>query len=213
MKSGTRNKGLRLRHFDLSRDATYYTRPMSEASSKTLQVGPLADERADVHLTIALADLPRVQPRLGATAGTISGRVRFRREGALAVATVTVNGAVPLVCQRCLALMSWPIEGAAQVALIEAESQADAVPEHLEPVWAPQGHVSLRDLLEEELLLCLPIVALHPQGSACTPAAAGSSAERSAVQRPFAQLGELLKRDTESNIAREETIRGRSKMS
>jgi DUF177 domain-containing protein len=203
--------------FDLRRVGTYYTRPMSEASSKTLNVGPLADEQADVRLSIPLADFPRVQPRLGATVGTISGRVRFRREGALAVAAVEVSGAVPMVCQRCLALMSWPIDGSALVALIEAESQADAVPEHLEPVWAPQGRVSLRDLVEEELLLCLPIVALHAQASTCTPpaarASAASSAELSTVQRPFAQLGELLRRDTESNIAREEIIRGRSKKS
>jgi uncharacterized protein len=203
--------------FDLRRVGTYYTRPMSEASSKTLNVGPLADEQADVRLSIPLADFPRVQPRLGATDGAISGRVRFRREGALAVAAVEVSGAVPLVCQRCLALMSWPIAGSALVALIPAESQADEVPEHLEPMWAPGGRVSLRDLLEEELLLCLPIVPLHADASACAPAAAGEreepSVDHSGVQRPFEQLGELLKRDTESSIAREEIKRGRSKKS
>jgi uncharacterized protein len=211
------NNGLEQMRFDLSRDATYYTRPMSEASSKTLLVGPLADERADMLLSIPLADLPRVQPRLAATAGTISARVQFRREGALAVAAVAVSGAVPMICQRCLALMSWPVDGNALVAFIEAESQADVMPDYLEPVWAPQGRVSVRDLVEEELLLCLPIVALHPHRSGCTPPAtrtsATSSADRSAVQRPFAQLGELLRRDTESNIASEETIRGRSKKS
>jgi uncharacterized protein len=204
--------------FDLRRVGTYYTRPMSEASSKTLNVGPLADEQADVRLSIPLADFPRVQPRLGATEGTINGRVRFRREGGLAVAAVEVSGVLPLVCQRCLTLMSWPIDGSALVALIPAESQADEVPEHLEPVWAPGGRVSLRDLLEEELLLCLPIVPLHTEASACAPVAAGASVEpsvdhRSGVQRPFEQLGELLKRDTESSIAREEINRGRSKKS
>ena len=202
--------------FDLRRVGTYYTPPMSEASSKTLNVGPLADEQADVRLSIPLADFPRVQPRLGATVGTISGRVRFRREGGLAVAAVEVSGAVPLVCQRCLALMSWPIDGSALVALIPAESQADEVPEHLEPMWAPGGRASLRDLLEEELLLCLPIVPLHADASACA-AAAGVSAEpsvdRSGVQRPFEQLRELFKRDTESSIAREEIKRGRPKKS
>jgi len=202
--------------FDLRRVGTYYTRPMSEASSKTLNVGPLADEQADVRLSIPLADFPRVQPRLGATVGTISGRVRFRREGGLAVAAVEVSGAVPLVCQRCLALMSWPIEGSALVALIAAESQADEVPEHLELVWAPGGRVSLRDLLEEELLLCLPIVPLHADASACAPDAGVTeepSERSSGVQRPFEQLGELLKRDSKSSIAREEDNRGRSKKS
>jgi len=190
---------------------------MSEASSKTLNVERLADEQADLRLSIPLAAFPRVQPRLGGTDGVISGRVRFRREGRFAVARVEVSGVVPLVCQRCLALMSWPIAGSALVALIPAESQADEVPQHLEPLWAPDGRVSLRDLFEEELLLCLPIVPLHADLSACVPAATVAreepGADRSRVQRPFERLGELLKRDTESSIAREEIGRGRSKKS
>jgi uncharacterized protein len=202
--------------FDLRGVDTYYTRPMSEASSKTLNVEPLADERADLRLSIPLAEFPRVQPRLGAAGGAIDGRVRFRRDAGFAAAAVEVSGAVPLVCQRCLELMSWPIHGSAQVALIPLESQADAVPEHLEPIWAPGGRISLRDLLEEELLLCLPIVPLHPNAIGCKPAAAASEApsvDRSSVQRPFERLGELLKRDTLSSIAREEIDSGRPKKS
>jgi uncharacterized metal-binding protein YceD (DUF177 family) len=74
----------------------------------------------------------------------------------------------------------------------------------------------MRDLLEEELLLCLPIVPLHLEARVCRPAAvagAEPSVDRSGVQRPFERLGELLKRDTESSIAREEIKRGRSKKS
>jgi uncharacterized protein len=185
--------------FDLRGVDTYYTRPMSEASSKTLNVESLADEQADLRLSVPLAEFPRVQPRLGGTAGTIDGRVRFGREAGFVVASIEVSGAVPLVCQRCLELMSWPIEGSARVALIALESQADGVPQHLEPLWAPGSRVSLRDLLEEEVLLCLPIVPLHAPGSACKPAGLGGEApggDSGGVQRPFERLGELLKRDT-----------------
>jgi uncharacterized protein len=202
--------------FDLRGVDTYYTRPMSEASSKTLNVELLADEQADLRLAIPLAEFPRVQARLGGTEGMISGRVRFRRDSGYAVAAVEVLGSVPLVCQRCLELMSWPIDGSAQVALIPTESQAGEVPEHLEPTWAPGGRISMRDLLEEELLLCLPIVPLHVDARACRPAAVASdepSVGPSSVQRPFERLGELLKRNTESSIAREEMKRGRSKKS
>ena len=185
--------------FDLSGVDTYYTRPMSEASSKTLNVESLADEQADLRLSVPLTEFARLLPRLGGTTGAIDGRVRFGREAGFAVASVEVSGAVPLVCQRCLELMSWPIEGSARVALIALESQADTVPQELEPLWAPGGRVSLRDLLEEEVLLCLPIVPLHAPGSPCKPAQLGgapTSADRGGVQRPFERLGELLKRDT-----------------
>jgi uncharacterized metal-binding protein YceD (DUF177 family) len=74
----------------------------------------------------------------------------------------------------------------------------------------------MRDLLEEELLLCLPIVPLHLDARACRPVAvarAQPSGDPSSVQRPFERLGELLKRDTESSIARQEIKRGRPKKS
>jgi uncharacterized metal-binding protein YceD (DUF177 family) len=63
--------------------------------------------------------------------------------------------------------------------------------------------VSVRDLVDEEVLLALPHVARHEEGSECAdsdmqlPGQEAESAEEAAaadVQRPFAQLGELLKR-------------------
>ncbi len=200
-----------LGRFDLGRVGTYYTRPMSEAWSKPRDVGALADEQADLELAIPLAELSRVRERLGALEGTISGRVHFGRDGEFAVATLEVSGSVPLVCQRCLKLMPWKIDGRAKVALIAADSQADRVPEHLEPVLAAGGRISLRELFEEELLLDLPIVALHSDERECKPTA--SADRESAVQRPFERLGELLKRGKEPSIAREETHHGRSKKS
>ena len=200
--------------FDLGGVDTYYTRPMSEAWSKTRDVGGLADEQADLELAIPLAEFPRVRARLGATEGTVAGHVRFSRDGEFAVAALEVSSSVPLVCQRCLKLMPWKVDGQARVALIVQDSQADRVPEHLEPMLAPGGRISLRDLLEEELMLALPLVALHADARECAPALrAGEPAEDSSVQRPFERLGELLKRATEPSIAREETNHGRSKKS
>src|ERR1700685_346253 len=155
--------------FDLDRVGTYYTRPMSEAWSKPRDVGALADEQADLELAIPLAELSRARESLGALEGTISGRGHFGREGEFAVAALEVSGSVPLVCQRCLKLMPWKIDGRAKVALIAADSQADQVPEHLEPVLALGGRVRLADLVEEELLLELPIVALHTDARDCEP--------------------------------------------
>jgi uncharacterized protein len=182
---------------------------MSEAWSKPRDVGALADEQADLELAIPLAEFSRVRSRLGARDGTLSARAHFGRDGEFAVAALELAGSVPLVCQRCLQLMPWKIEGRARVALIAADAQADRVPEHLEPMVAAGGRISLRDLFEEELLLALPIVALHTDERSCAPAV--PAAEESALQRPFERLGELLKRSTEPSIAREETNHGRSK--
>ena len=73
--------------------------------------------------------------------------------------------------------------------------EADQLPEGLETVLAAGRQLSIRDLIEEELLLLLPIVPRHSQrdcGAVGDPSAAG---ERDEVHRPFERLGELLKRD------------------
>jgi len=195
--------------FDLDRADTYYTRPMSEAWSKPRDVGALADEQADLALAIPLAEFSRVEARLGAREGTISARARFGRDGEFAVAALELAGSVPLVCQRCLQPMAFEVEGQARVALIGSDAQADRVPEHLEPILAAGGRISLRDLFEEELLLALPIVALHTDERSCAPAAPAQ--EEGVRQRPFERLGELLKRTTEPGSAREEIDHGRAK--
>jgi len=88
-----------------------------------------------------------------------------------------------------------------RVALLPSEADVARVPEDLEPMLAPGGRISVDELIEEELMLFLPIVPLHtdPAGSqtcaASSPgseAAAGGSPEP--THRPFERLQELLKR-------------------
>jgi uncharacterized metal-binding protein YceD (DUF177 family) len=62
--------------------------------------------------------------------------------------------------------------------------------------------VSVRDLVDEEIMLALPNVPRHAEGSECArrevqlPGQADEpdAEANSQVQKPFAQLGELLKR-------------------
>ncbi len=63
---------------------------MSEGWSKLLDIGPLADGRAEIDFSIPLKEFPRVLPLLAAPDGEARGRVDFSREGRIAVAEVTV---------------------------------------------------------------------------------------------------------------------------
>jgi uncharacterized protein len=94
------------------------------------------------------------------------------------------------------------VNSSVRVALITAEADASRVPEHLEPVLAPGGRTTVGELVEEELLLALPIVPLHGEGSDCAvavEAAEGGATQvlqdpEQTTQKPFAQLDKLLKR-------------------
>jgi uncharacterized protein len=172
---------------------------MSEGWSKLLDIGPLADGRAEVDFSIPLKEFPRVLPLLAVPDGEATGRVDFTREGRTAVAEVTVRAELMLICQRCLSPLVFRVDGKGRAALVATPAEADRVPEALETVLASEYRISIRDLVEEELLLTLPLVPRHAD-RICAGDSAGMQ-ERGAAEepggethRPFGQLGELLKR-------------------
>jgi uncharacterized protein len=98
--------------------------------------------------------------------------------------------------------MRWPVEVKSRIALVSDYSAADRVPDGLEVFLVEAESVSVRDLVDEEILLALPQVARHEEGSECTGGEMqlpgqevdAEEVDDRQVQKPFAQLGELLKR-------------------
>ena len=171
---------------------------MSPPWSKPLDIDRLSEAEADVDFAVPLAELPRLA-QLAGLAGEVRGRVHFRRTAGIAVAELNFSGTARLVCQRCLGTMEVGLDAATEVGLIATEADASRVPEELEPVLAPEGRISIGELVEEELLLTLPIVPLHEEADACHVAPsvaplAEDAAREPETQKPFAQLAELLKR-------------------
>jgi uncharacterized protein len=163
---------------------------MSEGWSKLLDIGPLADTCAGIDFAIPLKEFPRVLPLLAGTDGAARGRVHFTREGRIAVAEVSIAAEVMMLCQRCLSPLKWPVASTGRAALVATHAEVAVVPETLETVLAPEYRISLRDLVEEELLLALPLVPRHPDKE-CVGDRADTKSE---TNRPFAQLSELFKR-------------------
>lgn len=166
---------------------------MSEPWSRPLEVDRLADGGAEVDFAVPLSQLPGVA---AGVAGSVAGRASFARTQGLPVAELTVRGAATLECQRCMQPMSVPIDTIVRVALVASEADVARVPPELEPVLAPGGRVSIGALLAEELLLTLPIVALHGEGEPCAASPAQTAAGEPAqdTHKPFARLADLLRR-------------------
>ncbi len=171
---------------------------MSPPWSKPLDIDRLADGEADVDFAVPLAELPRLRSQFASVEGLVSGRVHFTRESGFVVADLSMSGAATMVCQRCLEAMSEPVNNTVRMALITAEADVSRVPEHLEPVLAAGGRVTIGELVEEELLLALPIVPLHAEASDCVAPedapAVKVEAPEPTTQKPFASLDKLLKR-------------------
>ena len=188
---------MRPRGFDLPGSDTYYTRPMPPPWSKPLEVERVSRGEAAFEFDIALADLARVAARADQLGGSVSGIVRFGRRDGTATAQVVMHGTALMRCQRCMQPVSLPVSSSVRMALLQSAGDTAAVPEPLEPVLAAGGRVSVGELVEEELLLSLPIVPLHGAQTPCGLAADAGADEQetpaeAVTQRPFAALGKLL---------------------
>ena len=174
---------------------------MSLGWSRRAPVDTLVGTEAVIDFKIPLTELPRVSRELSTTDGEAIGKVRFSRQLGQAVADLDVAAQPEVVCQRCMQPMRWPVKVKSRIALVSDYDAADRVPEGLEVFLVEADSVSVRDLVDEEVMLALPHVARHEEGSECAgrqmqlpgrEVAAESAATE--VQKPFAQLGELLKR-------------------
>lgn len=170
--------------------------------SRPLDVDRAADQGSAWEFELPLAALPRLAPDLALPEGSAACRVEFARERGRPLAEVEVRSRVPLRCQRCLRPVWVEVDARSQVRLVTdpAAGADDGLEEGPEPTLAPEGRVLLRDLVEEEILLAVPLVPRHEDVAECGPGdaireeKAPADAEKGPKNTPFAGLGELLER-------------------
>jgi uncharacterized protein len=113
---------------------------------------------------------------------------------------LAVKGRIHLVCQGCLRDCGLDLAQKSRFVLVATEEEADAFPmedDQQEPLVASQ-HFDLLGLIEDEILLSMPLIPKHPEG-ACQPhassfGAAGEDADASEKpQNPFNILKNMKK--------------------
>ena len=99
-----------------------------------------------------------------------------------------------LTCQRCLELVECDVSAQVELALVWSEEQIASLPERYDPWLMTDDKLVLADMLEEELLLALPLAPVHeicPEPLP-TPEADETEAQDKA-DNPFAVLAGLKK--------------------
>lgn len=102
---------------------------------------------------------------------------------------VWVKGQVPLTCQRTLKVFRHELESRSVVGIVGNERDADALPDDYEPLMVTDGRVELIKLIEEEMLLGLPLVPVDPESSRL----GDDESSGADTHRPFAELAALKK--------------------
>jgi uncharacterized protein len=106
----------------------------------------------------------------------LTGEINERGKPGLKLA---VDGSVRLQCQRCLGSLELPLHLEAQLEFASSEAETTAADDDIERVVAGR-EMSVAALVEDEVLLALPMVPKHEQCSAA--AGLGANAEPSAFQ-------------------------------
>jgi uncharacterized protein len=156
-----------------------------------------ADLRKEIGGELPLDAFSRLSACLLKPAGNVDFRLVFGRDQERrAILSGWIKAVLSLQCQRCLKEVNLPVDIRLSVVFVQGLDEAEMLPEDLDPCVVEDDQVALRDLLEDELLLALPQVAMHGPGS-CQPPASGVTQEApkqsSGQERenPFAVLSEL----------------------
>ena len=165
---------------ETARACPYTDRPMprphraSPWSPTALDVAAFCRDGARLEGRWSLADLPRLAdsvlqaadapaPEAGPVAWAASGRLKPVRGGSpQCELDLSVRADVPLECQRCLQPMHLPLTVERRFLFVAGEDEAARLDEEVEDdVLALVPRFDLRALIEDELLLALPLVPRH----------------------------------------------------
>ncbi len=156
----------------------------------------LADKGARLCGQISVAALPRLAESCRSRVGTVDVDLEFTRGdgGDVRLMIGHIRVRVRLTCQRCLEDMDYELSARPRVVLLRPGESDEALPPEVDSLTVDKP-IALSTLVEDELLLVMPMIPLHdlahcPARAHVTPAKAQDAAgERE--PSPFAALGQL----------------------
>lgn len=142
---------------------------------------------------LPLAAMRRLCGGLASSKGEARYSVAFGKdELGISCLDLRVEAGLSLVCQRTLEEFVYPVSIDQRLGVIAHEAEEAALPEGYEPLLAADGQLAIADVIEDELILALPVVPLKPGAPLewNDPSDDGVDAQ---PDNPFAALGSLKK--------------------
>lgn len=157
-----------------------------------------ADRAASLQGELQLSELKRLVEPLEDDKGAVRASFEFGRdEQRTVVIHSELDVEVTMICQRCLEPVVLPIHSECVYAVVNEGANTEHLPKGYDVLEVGEDPLDLLALVEEELLLALPIVPLHDI-DICQPPAGADEPEPSEDEvtrsNPFSVLAQL-KRD------------------
>lgn len=166
---------------------------MSRDFPELVDLWRLVERRRGFSGTWPLARCSRLKTSLHSDEGEVAFEIDFGTdELGVRYADIGIDANLTLLCQRSLEPFLFPVVRKTRLGLIRKESDEPALPAGYEPYIVPAEPIELADLVEDELILALPVVPLGPDGPLDASFGPAESVPDQAEQdNPFAVLAEL----------------------
>lgn len=181
-------------YFDTATQKYYHARLMSAQAV----IDSLEFARAEQELqgNLPVSGLARLQDCLYDSAGNVEFRLTGGRDSERRpILSLSINGLLHLRCQRCLGQLDCPLQLSNTLLLVRrGENLADAVadPDALDYIEASTD-LDVAGLIEDEILLCLPLSPRHAEGECLGLAEVMQNKGRENDAPAFSKLQELKK--------------------
>ena len=161
-----------------------------------LDVRKAAARGVTVRGALVLSEMARLQAVLASSDGFVEAEITFAKdEEGRSIATVSVRAEVEVICQRCLESMPMAVQSENRLAIVGDLELASQLPSRYEPWVVETEQGDLWALVEDELILGLPIISLH-ESEECNELLKDyqqppSLPEEEAAENPFKVLEQL----------------------
>jgi len=172
---------------------------MSVTLPESVDAWRMVSARRSFAGALSVAAMSRLCGMLAGNEGAAQFTLDFGRDDfGTAYLQVHVEAPLTLTCQRTLEPFVLPLTVDTRLGLIRNEREEAALPPGCEPLLVEDdGKLDLAAVVEDELLLAVPLVPVNPDSS-LPPEVTGPGPEESVAEpndNPFAVLRELKKTD------------------
>lgn len=173
---------------------------MLEQLPETVKPFSLADSGQALDGEFPLARMPRLIEQLNDSGGTVKVSVQFGCDSQnIPFIRGEIRADLAMTCQRCMESVQVPVEVDVSLALLRSAAEMNELPAQYEPLVVDTIRLSLLTVVEDELLLALPIVALHDTAECFAGERDSTEDGQDQVTNPFAVLAGLKKGQTEKS--------------
>lgn len=153
----------------------------------------MAEQKARLEGLVPIKAFDRLADMLSSSQGDIKVSLQFRKgKKHRVLVTGECSGEVSLICQACLEPVLLPIHATVNTLLVDSVDELLELDQEEDGVVYSDKYITLEALLEDDLILSLPMVPRHDEQN-CGLVVSTSEKSKGDTWRPFAGLAGLSK--------------------